>query len=177
MPTLLDLENDLSTMEKEMRGLVGRFNTIIGQESVKIIKENFDLQGYDDGVSFKVWAERSEVTNNWYDSGVSANRKGKSVLYKSTNPILTQSKNLKIDSLQYRARKGEVDVGVYRSVVMLNGEPHDAVEYGQENNEGTSIVPQRQFMPMPDEGANEKMAANFLGRWKWEEQKIMSKFK
>jgi hypothetical protein len=172
MPTLSDLENDLSTMEKEMQGLVRRFTTIAGQQAASIVKLNFVLQGYDDGVSFKAWAERSEATNRMYDKGYGANKGGNLYVYSSSNPILVQSKNLR-NAISYRAHKYDVDVGVYDSMIGT----HNAVDYGQENNEGSDVVPQRQFMPTPMEGPNEKIMANIEGRWKSEEAKIMNKFK
>jgi len=171
MPTLKDLEDDLSDMEKEMANLVGRFNTIIGQQAVSILKVNFDLQGYDDGKSFTAWPERSEATNRRYDSGYGATKGGRLYIYSSANPILVQSKNLR-NAISYRAHKTDVDVGVYDSVIGT----HNAVDYGKENNEGTDQVPQRKFMPTPTEGENAKIRDNILGRWKHEEQKIMRKF-
>ena len=181
MADLNDLESDLSKMESEMKTFVSGFNKTMGRLAVANIKSSFAMSAYNSGNSSKPWAERSENTNYAYDyhqgrkvnTSLGNSKKG---FYSSTNPLLLQSHNL-IDSIGFRVFKNYIDVGIYPHIVMINGEPHNSEVYGQENNEGAKNLPQRQFMPLPNEGPNEAMVDSFIGAWKDGERKIMSKFR
>ena len=182
MADLNDLENDLGKMESEMKSFVAGFNKTIGTVAVGIIKSSFAMSSYNSGEGSNKWTERAENTNYAYDSHNYGGTKTvgirgkKSSVYSSVNPLLLQSHNL-IDSISFRAFKDYIDVGIYPKIVMVNGIPHNSELYGQENNEGANNLPQRQFMPKPDEGPNMAMVNSIEGAWKSGESKIMSKFR
>ena len=176
MADLNDLENDLDKMESEMKHFALNFPKTMGKLAVGNIRSSFAMSAYNSGGSSKPWQERSERTNYGYDAHLyggtklKTNKQGGN--YSSANPLLVQSKNL-INSVDYKAGSDSIDVGVYSHIVMINGVPHDSEVYGQENNEGGKNLPQRQFMPKPDEGPNEAMVDSFIGAWKDGERRIM----
>jgi hypothetical protein len=183
MADLNDLENDLSKMESEMKRFVAGFKKTIGHLAIANISSSFVMGAYNSGNSSTPWAERSENTNYAYDyhqgrkvnTSLGNSKKG---FYSSTNPLLLQSHNL-IDSIGFRVFKNYIEVGIYPHIVIINGEPHDSEVYGKQNNEGNTQtnLPQRQFMPKPDEGPNMAMVNSIEGAWKSGESKIMSKFR
>jgi len=197
MPDLNDLENDLNTMQSAMSNLATRFPSIIGKESVSILRENFTKQGYDSGSGFKRWKNRSKSTNIAYDynrtSSYRTPKLGKKSKYKnlykgsvvqSSNPVLLQTGNLR-DSISYKANGNIVEIGVFPKTITIGGKTHNAVNYAEIHNEGKTFkawgkhskrMPKRQFMPTPQEAINPKIITKAKEKWDYEEQKIMSKF-
>lgn len=197
MSDLNTLMNDLSGMERDMKALTERFPSIVGQESVRIIKENFAKQGYDSGNSYQVWKKRSPATNTAYDYNRNASYRtpklGKRSRYKnpykgtvvnSKNPILLQTGNLR-DSITYRNSGNQIEIGVFPKFISINGKVRNAVDYARIHNEGgqgrwgkhSTKVPKRQFQPRPGEPANPKIQKSVKEKWEFEEQKVMSKWK
>jgi phage gpG-like protein len=196
MPDLNDLERDLGNMESAMNNLGSRFPAIIGNESVRILRENFMLQGYDSGKGFRKWKKRSKATNTFYDynrtSSYRTPKLGKKSIFKnplkgsvvsSKSLILLQTGNLR-DSISYRTSGQIVEIGVFPRSIVINGKTHNAVVYAKIHNEGgtgkwgshSTKMPRRQFMPRPSDNPNEKIIVKAKEKWVFEEQKIMSKF-
>lgn len=198
MADLNDLENDLSSMESQMSELNKRFPSIIGVESVKIIQQNFDKQGYDSGQGVTKWQKRSPATDKAYDYNRTKKYRTpklkkksthknpyKGSVYSSKNPILVQTGNLK-DAESYRVSGNQIEIGVFPRVRSVGGKSINAVNYAKIHNEGGKIkawgkkkvrMPKRQFQPKPGEAANPKIRKAILDKWQFEEEKIMSKWK
>jgi phage gpG-like protein len=196
MPDLDQLESDLNSMQSALENLESRFPSIVGVETVNILRQNFQLQGYDSGSAISKWNKRSPNTNKAYDYNRTASYRtpklGKVSIYKnpykgsvvqSKNPLLLQTGNLR-DSISYRVSGRIVEVGVFPRQISINGVVHDAVAYAQIHNEGGSTmwgkhsvkIPRRQFMPRPNDNPNPKIIKAVKAKWDFEEQKIMSKF-
>lgn len=62
-----DLLRDFRSAKDSMAQLQGKMTRIIGEEAVKVVKQNFDLQGYDTGQGIHAWPKRHDVTNQAYD--------------------------------------------------------------------------------------------------------------
>lgn len=157
---------------------------IIGALGVKVMRENFDAQGFVDSVGpARKWKERSQTTNDIYDAGrtVGKNRKEaakakkqgnsyKGTVYSSKNPILVQSGNLKA-GLSYRSNtpKG-VNIGVN-----LN-----TVPYAKLMNEGGLVqfngkwvrIPARKYL-----GMSQKLKVRITSELKKRRTQALSKFK
>lgn len=95
-----DIRNAGDNVEKLQRDIP----RIFGNESVKVIKENFKLEGYDSGTGVQKWAVRSPYTNKSYDK-----RHGvKGSVYQSGNPIMSQTLNLYNNTKYYLQSKAVV---------------------------------------------------------------------
>lgn len=123
---------------------------IIGNESVRVIKENFRLQGYDSGTGVAPWKPRSVATDLRYDKryGVKAS------VYQSSNPILKQTGSL-FNSVQYKVKGKSVFVGVDLGLVPYAKKMNDGGP-GKWGKNATN-TPRRQFMPENNGKPNAKM--------------------
>ena len=68
------------------------------QVCVKVIKDNFKLQGFDTGEGVEQWKPRLPSTNKAYDRNRAGSKEGsnlKGSVYKSSKPILVQTGNLR----------------------------------------------------------------------------------
>lgn len=115
---------------------------IIGVESKRAIKQNFEKQGYDDGLTFTPWETRSPGTNYRYDKRYGV----KGTVANSDSKILSQSRNLE-DGVHAKVKGRSVSVGVNL----------DVIPYGQIHNEGLMgkawgkypfKMPKRQYIPV-----------------------------
>lgn len=98
---------------------------IIGTTCVKVVQDNFRLQGYDSGNGVTKWAPRKNSTNKKYNS-----RSGvKGSTASSKNKILVQTGNLR-ESVKYVANGQTVRVGIDLGVI----------PYAQVHNEGGVIT-------------------------------------
>lgn len=130
---------------------MGMLPIIIGVECVKSVKENFRLQGYDNGSTLTKWTKRKESTDKRYTS-----RKGvRGSVYNAASKILEQSGNLR-DGVKHQITGKLVFIGVDNKLL----------PYAQIHNEGLKgsawgihpfMMPLRKYMPTPSEGANKKM--------------------
>lgn len=183
MKDLTTLANDIATARKGMQTLNENLPRIMGVESVKIVKQNFALQGYDTGNGVDKWDARKPATNAAYDRGrrkitqgpntgkLSKNRSGRNATYKgsvysSAKPILDQTGNLK-NSVHYRAMRRRVFIGVNLS----------EIPYAQAHNEGLHHEPRRQYMPFGSQKANPKILDVMRKRIDYEQGKVMRVFK
>lgn len=149
---------------------------IIGVESVRIIHQNFALQGYDSGNGVEKWQPRKVSTNMAYGgtfthgvSRVTSTKRAKQYkgsVFNAANPILIQTRNL-YNSIQYKIAGGYVFVGVNLSIV----------PYAKAHNLGLHHEPKRKFMPDTSEGINPKMIKAVQRKLKFETDGIMKRFK
>lgn len=180
MRSLTDLFRDIQSARKQMQAVADAAPRIIGVESVKAIKENFRLEGYDSGNAFTKWKDRKPSTNAQYDRGKKLNQKtgklsryrvGKNGTYKgsvfsSSKPILDQIGTLK-NSIAYRANKRNVFIGVNNNLV----------PYAKAHNEGLNHQPKRQYMPLPGQPASPKIVTNVKRQLDYQTAKAMRLFK
>ena len=152
MKSLSEALADFRTAKKAHDKLVQNLPRIIGFESVKVVKENFKLQGYDSGAGVNGWPKRKPKTDKSYDK----RGKLKGSVYNSSNPLLMQTRNL-YNSVNYFTRAKQVLIGVDLNLI----------PYAQKMNE------QRQYMPQPSESANAKIIARVLNKINFEQEKIL----
>ena len=197
MKSLLDLIHDIRYKSKAIQTMQENAPRIIGVESVRILKQNFKLQGYDSGTGVKMWAKRSKVTDTAYSYNRNASYRtpklGKKSKYKNpykgsvvnaSRPILTQTGNLR-DSINYNVSGNSVLIGVFPKAVSINGKMRDSLVYARKINEGGSgkwghastHTPARQFMPRPEDGPNKKIIDASIKKIDYETQKIMAEWK
>lgn len=171
MKSMSDLLSDWRTARTQMEKVVNNLPRIIGNESVRVVKENFKLQGYDSGSGVKPWDKRADDTNKNYDHRYGV----KGSVYNSGSPILMQTRNL-YNSIKYSIIGKNVIIGVDLTLV----------PYGEKMNEGGSgtwgkhaktDTPARQYMPTPNEPPNIKILNAVGKKVKFESDKAMSIFK
>jgi hypothetical protein len=170
MNSMQQLLSDWRVARNNMEKLQGNLPRIIGSESVKVVKNNFKLQGYDSGTGVKIWPPRSTSTNERYNK-----RHGvKGSVYQSGNPLLTQTKDL-YNAVRYYLQSKSVTVGV--DLIL--------VPYAEKmNNGGTGIwgknktnTPARKFIPGPDEQPNGKILKQVHKKVISEREKVLKVFK
>lgn len=170
MKPLSSLLRDWREAQQRMNILVERVPSIIGVESVNIVKENFKLQGYDSGAGITKWQPRKESTNKAY-----SNRKGKykGSVFNADRKILQQTMNL-YNAQAYKVLSRTVVIGADRTIV----------PYAQIHNEGlrgnafgkySFQMPKRQFIPL--EGPNLKMLRAFTKKISFERDRALQNFK
>lgn len=180
--TLQQLLQDFRKATGEMEILKNNLPRIIGVEAVKVVKQNFQLQGYDNGFGVNKWPPRSPDTNLSYDrgrgrklgAGSRAKNQYKGSVFGSHNPILMQTRNL-YSSIQYFLAGRNVTIGVDINIV----------PYAQKMNEGgtgswgknKTWPPARQYVPKPGEPPNPKILKAVAGKVEFEQNKIMKAFK
>ena len=152
--SLQQLLNDFKASRQAMEKLSNDIPRIMGNESVKVVKENFSLQGYDDGAGVKPWKARDPKTDKAYD------RRGrmKGSVYSSRNPLLKQTRNL-FNSIKYRVSQKVVEIGVDLGLI----------PYAEKMNE------ERQYIPTLK--PNIKMLQGFQSKIVRERDKAMKDFK
>jgi hypothetical protein len=160
---------------------------IIGNESVKVVKENFKLQGYDSGNGVTPWQPRKAVTDAAYDRGRIRYANGKKSkyrhgpggyrgsVYNSENKLLLQARVL-YNGIKYIVNsKRSVTIGVDDALI----------PYGRKMNEGgpgkwgkrPTMTPARKFMPTPGEKPNAKILAKIFNKIERERKRILRDFK
>lgn len=168
---IANLLADWREARKRMEELSGKMPRIMGAESVKVVKDNFRLQGYDSGTGVRKWRKRSEATDKNYErraGGV------KGSVYQADNEILMQSRNL-FNSQKYVAIGNKVEIGSDATLV----------PYAQKMNEGgpghwgknPTNTPARQFIPKFNQGPNLKILKAIKEKLKFERDKALEKFK
>lgn len=161
--TMQQLFIDWRAAKAEMEKLVSNMPRIAGVESVRVVKQNFLLQGYDDGMGFTKWKDRKAATNRAYD------RRGqyKGSVFNSRKPLLRQTLRL-FNGIQYRV--------IGRNSVII-GVDLGLVPYAKRHNEGLDKMPKRQYMPTPNQPPNRKMLAAIEKKYNFERDKAMRRFK
>lgn len=180
MKGLSQLLRDIQKARDELATLQKNAPRIIGVEAVRIVKDNFRLQGYDSGNGIDKWPARTVATQAAYNRGRSLNPKtgklskyriGRNSTYKGSvfsaeKPLLEQTMNL-YNSLDYKVRGNRVFIGSNLSVI----------PYAKIHNEGGRGIPQRQYMPLPNQPVNKKMRDVIGGKIKTEQAKAMRNFR
>lgn len=191
---LRDALEDLRQARIDMEALEKAAPRMAGVEAVKWIQGNFAKQGY----KGKRWKKRKDSTNKRYDS-----RSGvKGSVFNSANPILNQTGNLK-DSIRAKAEGHKVYIGFNtdkvpygvihneggtiqigsktRSVYFMGNKFAQRGKHNRAENltykAHTIRMPQRQFMPKPNEPADPAMMKAVTSKINYERNKIMRKFK
>lgn len=175
MKPISQLLTDWRAAHDRMKKLSNDIPKIIGVECVRAVKDNFRLQGYDDGKGVKPWEPRADVTNRSYTAGRKKGQQGskKGSVYQATNPILLQTHNL-YNSIKYKAGDKIVWIGVDLNVIV----------YAKKMNEGgpgtwgpnATNTPARKYMPDPDEGMNLKMERAVAKKLTFEYDRALKEF-
>lgn len=179
MKDLSALQRDIARARQDMAKLADNLPRIIGTESVRIVKLNFQLQAYDSGNGITAWPKRKPATNAAYDRGHTYSKSGKrskyrtgkngtykGSVYSSSNPLLRQTLAL-YNSIHYVASKRTVFVGTSLTLV----------PYAKAHNESLNHQPLRKYMPTRSEGANPKIISTVKKRIDYETSKAMHLFK
>jgi hypothetical protein len=195
--SLFDLINDIRRKSAAIKTMQENAPRTIGVESVRILKQNFQKQGYDSGTGVKMWAKRAKVTDTAYSYNRNASYRtpklGKKSKYKNpykgsvvnaSRPILTQTGNLR-DSINFNVSGKSVIIGVFARTVTINGKTKDSLVYAKKINEGGSgkwghastHTPARQYMPRPEDGPNKKIIDASIKKIDYEVSKIMDEWK
>lgn len=157
MKSVQDLLNDFSKAKEAMEKLhTVSLPKIIGNEAVRVVKDNFKLQGYDAGTGVNKWDARKPSTDKSYDK-----RRGvKGTVYNSKNPLLMQTRNL-FNGVKYLATNGIINIGVNLTLV----------PYAEYVNEI------RKYTPAGNEPPNPKILKSIEKKYLSEREKIMGVFK
>lgn len=149
---------------------------IIGVECVRVIHDNFRIQGYDNGNGVEKWQPRKYATNKVYGgsfthglSRIQGGKRGKNYrgsVYSASKPLEMQTLNM-YNSIQYKIAGGYIFIGGNLTLV----------PYLQAQNEGLNHQPVRQFMPKPNQGVNVKMIKTINGKLKIGTGNALRKFK
>jgi|GEM_PF-1561141 hypothetical protein len=190
MRNLTDLIADIRKRSSDIQKLEKNMAKIIGVESVKIIRNNFQIQGYETGGT---WAKRKQVTNTAYDYNRTAAYRtpklGKRSRYKnpykgsvvsSKNPVLVQTGNLR-DSITYQINGKIISIGVFPNFIKAGAKvaSHTYVKKMNEGGPGTwgkyarTSTTARQFMPRPGQPPTKKMELVYIKAYEAELNRIM----
>jgi hypothetical protein len=176
MKSLNQLAADLLAARKGMTALADNLPRIIGVESVKIVQQNFQIEGYDSGNGITKWDQRKVATNLAYGGNFTYGlhriknskraKRYKGSVYSASKPLLRQTLAL-YNSIAYKASRRRVFIGTN-----LN-----AVPDAQAHNEGLNHEPKRQYMPLPNQRGNPKIFKVVGKRIDYETAKVMRAFK
>lgn len=184
---------DLQLARMQLEALDKAAPRIVGVEAVKWIQGNFAKQGY----KGRRWKKRSPATNKRYDS-----RSGvKGSVFSSGAPVLDQTGNLK-DGVRARVEGRRVHLGfntdkipygvIHNEGGVINIPPKKKTvaflgnrfaKRGTGTNRELNYkahkinMPQRQFMPKPNEAEDPQLMKAVTSKINYEREKIMRKFK
>ena len=170
MKSMRDLLNDWKDTKKSVQKLDTEAPRVFGVESVRIVRQNFTLQGYDSGAGVKAWPKRSSKSNAKYDHHPFY----RGTVYSSRSPLLMQQRKLYY-GVQYWAQRSRVNVGVEQSLVpyaKLMNEGGWSVWLGDRIN-----IPPRQYIPKPSESVNPKIITACTRKYDTMLKKAMKTFK
>ena len=160
--SLSQLLTDWRQSRQAMETLNNNLPRIIGTSAVKVVKENFKLQGYDSGTGVNGWEARNPKTDKAYDK-----RHGvKGSVYQSSKPLLEQTRNL-YNSVKYAVMNKLVNIGVDLGLI----------PYAKRMNEGGGGIPPRKYIPGPGEPPNPKILKAIYKKVDFERDKAMNIFK
>lgn len=165
------LMSDWAKASDEMRKFQQELPEVMGVESVKIIKDNFNKKGYDSGAGVENWYRWSDTLSSgrkaatdiryWKRQGV------KGTTFSPNAPLLRQTLTL-YNSIMFRATGKRVFVGTNTSLV----------PYAPAHNEGTQKgVPKRKFIPANGEPPNPKIVERIGKKITIRRNEIMKNFK
>jgi phage gpG-like protein len=168
--SVLALIQDFAAAKRAIKQLQDDIPRIIGTASVRAIKENFRMQGYDSGTGVTPWKPRTPGTDKRYDSRKSV----KGSVYQSSNPILKQTGTL-YNSIKYKVQGKLVYVGVDEALVPYAKKMNDGGP-GKWGKNATD-TPARKFMPADGEPPNQKILKAALKKISSQRDKAMKMFK
>jgi hypothetical protein len=168
MRSLTELLIDFRRSREAMEQLVKNTPRIIGVEAVRVVKQNFLIEGYDSGTGVTKWPPRADATNKAYMAGRGKGKQGryKGSVFSASKPLLRQTLNL-YNSIQYRAYGTRVFIGTNLSLV----------PYAQAHNQGLNHQPVRQYMPWPNQPPNKKILLAIGKKVNLERDKALRIFK
>lgn len=161
---------DWRASKQRMDLIIKKLPRMVGHEAVAVVKENFLLQGYDDGRSFKMWPSREPSTNKRYDKRYGV----KGSVFSSSNPVLHQTGDLE-NSLDYK---------VVNEKTVFIGSNLAVIPYAKIHNEGGRgtayghpfVMKQRKYMPLPGDPPNQKILRAIQEKLKYETAQAMKTF-
>lgn len=161
---------DWRSSKQKMDLVINKLPRMAGIEAKKVVRENFLLQGYDDGRMFRMWAKREDSTNNRYDKRYGV----KGSVYSSSHPVLHQSGDL----------ENAVDYEVVNDKTVVIGVNLAVIPYAKIHNEGGPgsayghpfVMKQRQYMPLPGDPPNLKILKAIQEKLKYETAEAMKNF-
>lgn len=197
---MAQLLSDFRSARNKTEKLQNALPMIIGVEAVKVVRENFDKQGYDTGTSFTAWPKRADVTNIAYDynrvsnswtlkskgrgrgsfvtpSGKAskAKNKYKGSLYSGSNPILLQTRTL-YRSIAYFLSGKKVTIGVDPTLAIYAQKMNEGGK-GKWGKKNATNTPARQYMPRPHEPPNIKILNRVKAKVEFEQYNAMAAFR
>lgn len=170
MKSIAALLSDWRQSRERMELVERNLPRIIGSEVVKIVKDNFRLEGYATGAGIKKWAQRKSSTNDRYDR-----RKGvKGSVFNSSAKLMQQTMNL-YDAIHYRIEGKNVFVGVNLTLVPY-AEIHNEGLTGSAWGKVPFKMPRRQFMPAPGDKPNPLITRAVKAKVDYEVKQTMQNF-
>lgn len=169
MQPLRALLADWRGARRDMEQVMKNMPRTIGIESVRIVKQNFNLHGYDSGNGFDKWEDRKAATNKAYSASRGKGKQGnyKGSVFSPNKPLLKQTLRL-YNSIQYKTRgMSSVEIGVDPNLV----------PYARAHNEGLHHEPKRQYMPTPSQPPNAKMRKQYEVKFTQAREKALARFK
>lgn len=169
---LRQLVRDWRQSRTRMQKIMTDTPRIAGQEALAVVRDNFRLQGYDDGNSVQKWPARKESTEKRYDRRTGV----KGSTFNSKNKILEQTGNLK-QSIKYEVLgRNRVDIGLDLNIIPY-GKIHNEALKGNAWGKHPFTMPLRKFMPTRSEGPNKKMLTRIWAKLDRMIQGAMTPFK
>lgn len=170
---LSDLLTDFRGSKQQLETLVKNMPRIAGSVAVKIVKDNWRIQGYDSGTGVTKWPDRTAATNELYDKRVWV----KGSVYNSSRRLLEQTMAL-FNAVKYDLLAGKVRIGVDLSLVPYAQYVNEGVKDGSLGPHHIHTeTPPRQYMPKPGEPPNPKIFAAIEKKVKYEADKALKVFK
>lgn len=166
---LADWRRTKADMEKLM---TEKLPKIIGVEAVRVVKDNFRLQGYDTGDSVQKWPKRNKRTDYRYNKRYGV--KGATV--QADAPIMDQTGDLK-NSIDYDVINAKsVKIGVDLHLIPYAA-IHNAGLMGKAWGKNPFRMTKRQYMPSASEGPNKKILKAIDKKVNFEIMQVMRLFK
>ena len=173
MRSLKDLNSDFGNAKAALQKLHEReLPTIMGVEAVKLVRENFTEQGYENGEGKEDWQPRPEWVNKVYDT----NPAYKGSYIKGSNPIAKQTGKL-FRSIQHQETTNKTFVGVNTNLVPYAPKINEGgTSYWAEIGRSINVIA-RKFLPVPGEPINPKLIATSKRKYEQRLDRVMQRFK
>lgn len=149
--SILQLVADWRASRTQVEKAIGQLPIIVGVECVKVVKENFRLQGYDNGMNLTKWPKRKASTDLRYTRRYGV----KGSVFNAANKIMEQTGNLR-DGVKYKITGRLIFIGVDNQLLPYS-QIHNEGLHGSAWGRHPFVMPLRKYMPTANEGANPKM--------------------
>ena len=173
MKSINDLKSDWNKVTQQMKQLHEKdLLRYMGIEGVKLVKENFKEQGFDNGEGKEDWEPRPEWVNKIYDTN--PNYKGSYI--KGSNPIAKQTGKLR-DSNDYEVAGNKVLIGTNTNLVPYAKTINEGGQsYWKEAGRTINVIA-RKFLPISGEPINHKLVQRAKKKYEDTINRIMSMYK